>query len=184
LIGRAHDWLERSFLPGCEFDGPAGFNAQFAAWPAVANTRPKRVLGCNDYSVHPAMTGRRVEIITDLSRVRVVCDGKTVADHERVWAWHRTISDPEHVAAAKALRRKRIGMLRPTPNPRSNSGVSAAGEGLGGLLDATGIGAVAGVPLRHHRKVRNRDGLHPQRRPAREPCGRNLDRPGTRIPCE
>lgn len=46
LIERAHDWLERSFLPGREFDGPAGFNAQLAAWLAVANTRPKRVLGC------------------------------------------------------------------------------------------------------------------------------------------
>jgi len=158
LIERAHDWLERSFLPGRQFDGPAGFNVQLAEWLAVANTRCKRVLGCapteritadkqamlalppvapvtgwrcstrlardhyirwdsNDYSVHPAVIGRRVEIVAGLSRVRVVCDGKTVADHDRVWAWHQTISDPEHVAAAKALRRKRIGMLRPAPEP-------------------------------------------------------------------
>jgi hypothetical protein len=40
-----------------------------------------------------------------------------VADHERVWAWHQTISDPEHVAAARALRRERVGMLRPVPEP-------------------------------------------------------------------
>jgi len=40
-----------------------------------------------------------------------------VADHERIWARHQTISDPEHVAAAKALRRKRIGALRPVPEP-------------------------------------------------------------------
>jgi hypothetical protein len=43
----------------------------------------------------------------------VFCDGKTVADHERVWAWHQTITDPEHRAAAAMLRSNRIGALRP-----------------------------------------------------------------------
>lgn len=70
-------------------------------------------LDSNDYSVHPAVIGRRIEVIADLARVRVLCEGKLVADHERVWAWHQTISDPEHVAAAKALRRERVGVLRP-----------------------------------------------------------------------
>jgi transposase len=70
-------------------------------------------LDSNDYSVHPAVIGRRVEVIADLHRVRALCDGRTVADHERVWAWHQTISDPDHVAAARALRRERIGVLRP-----------------------------------------------------------------------
>src|SRR6266487_728291 len=70
-------------------------------------------LDSNDYSVHPAVIGRRVEVIADLHRVRVLCDGRLVADHERVWAWHQTISDPEHVAAARALRRERVGVLRP-----------------------------------------------------------------------
>lgn len=158
LIERAHDYLERSFLPGRDFGSPAEFNGQMAEWLAAVNTRPRRALGCapteritadrqamltlppvapatgwrcatrlprdhyirldsNDYSVHPTVIGRRMEIIADLSRVRVVCDGKTVADHERVWAWHQTISDPEHVAAAKVLRRKRIGVVRPAPEP-------------------------------------------------------------------
>jgi hypothetical protein len=158
MIERAHDYLERSFLPGREFTSPAEFNAQLQAWLAVTNTRIRRVLGCaptdritadrgamlalppvapatgwrestrlardhyirldsNDYSVHPAVIGRRVEVIADLSRVRVVCDGKQMADHERIWAWHQTLSDPDHVAAAKVLRRKRIGMLRPAPEP-------------------------------------------------------------------
>jgi hypothetical protein len=61
--------------------------------------------------------GRRVEVIADLNRVRVCCDGKLVADHDRIWAWHQTISDPDHLAAAKVLRRKRIGVLRPAPEP-------------------------------------------------------------------
>ena len=158
LIERAHDYLERSFLPGRSFTGPGDFNTQLAGWLAVVNTRTRRALGCaptdritadkqamlalppvapatgwrtstrlardhyvrldsNDYSVHPAVIGRRVEVIADLDRVRVLCDGRTVASHERVWAWHQSISDPDHVAAAKALRRQRVGVLRPAPEP-------------------------------------------------------------------
>jgi transposase len=70
-------------------------------------------LDSNDYSVHPAVIGRRIEVIADLARVRVLCEGKIVADHERIWAWHQTISDPEHVAAARLLRHQRVGLLRP-----------------------------------------------------------------------
>ena len=47
----------------------------------------------NDYSVHPAVIGRRVQVCADLDRVQVMCDDKTVADHERIWATHQTISD-------------------------------------------------------------------------------------------
>lgn len=67
----------------------------------------------NDYSVHPSVIGRRIEVIADLARVRAVCDGRVVADHERIWAWHQTISDPEHVAAARMLRRERVVVLHP-----------------------------------------------------------------------
>jgi len=67
----------------------------------------------NDYSVHPAVIGRRVEIIADLHRVRVVCDGRMVADHLRLWAKHQTVSDPDHVEAAKLLRRKHLDVARP-----------------------------------------------------------------------
>ncbi len=158
LLERAHDWLERSFLPGREFSGPADFNAQLADWLAVANTRRKRVLGCapadrigadkaamlalppvppvtgwrrsavlprdhyirldsNDYSVDPAVIGRRIEVVADLQRVRVLCEGRAAADHERAWAWHQTITDPAHLAAARALRRERITIVRPAPEP-------------------------------------------------------------------
>jgi hypothetical protein len=63
--------------------------------------------------VHPGVIGRRIEVVADLARVRVLCDGKTVADHERVWAKHQTISDPEHVAAGKLARRERLRVVRP-----------------------------------------------------------------------
>jgi hypothetical protein len=67
----------------------------------------------NDYSIHPSVIGRRIELNVDLDRVKAFCDGRLVADHERAWAWHQTISDPEHVAAAQALQRQRDGLLRP-----------------------------------------------------------------------
>jgi transposase len=47
LVERAHDYLERSFLPGRTFAGPADFNAQLAAWLALVNTRSRRALGCS-----------------------------------------------------------------------------------------------------------------------------------------
>ena len=158
IVERAHDYLERSFLPGRIFTGPDDFNVQLQGWLTQVNTRTRRALGCapsdriaadrqamltlppvapavgwrsstrlardhyvrldsNDYSVHPAVIGRRIEVVADPDRVRVLCEGKTVADHQRVWAWHQTITDPEHLEAAKVLRRTRIGALRPVRDP-------------------------------------------------------------------
>jgi transposase len=158
LVERVHDYLERSFLPGRAFAGPADFNAQLAAWLALVNTRPRRALGCspaeritadraamltlppvapqtgwraqsrlardhyvrldaNDYSVHPAVIGRRIAVMADLARVRVLCDGQVVADHQRSWAWHQSISDPGHIAAARAMRRDRVTALHRPPEP-------------------------------------------------------------------
>lgn len=71
----------------------------------------------NDYSVHPAVIGRRIEVITDLDRVRAYCEGRVVADHERIWAKHQSLTLPEHDAAAKQLRRERIGLVRPAAEP-------------------------------------------------------------------
>ncbi|HEX5142501.1 MAG TPA: IS21 family transposase [Mycobacterium sp.] len=158
LVERAHDFLERSFLPGRVFASPADFNTQLQAWLELVNRRTRRVLGCapadrivadraamlalppvapatgwriatrlprdhyvrldsNDYSVHPTVIGRRVEVIADLHRVRVLCDGRAVADHGRLWARHQSVSDPAHVAAAKLLRRKRLELPRPATQP-------------------------------------------------------------------
>ena len=98
-------------------------------------------LDSNDYSVHPGVIGRRIEVTADLDQVRVFCDGKTVADHERVWAWHQTITDPEHRAAANMLHCNRIGALRPVREAEDTTVVeqrvlsdydSALGIDLGG----------------------------------------------------
>jgi transposase len=71
-------------------------------------------LDSNDYSVHPSAIGRRIEVTADLHRIRVMCDGRLVADHDRVWAKHQTIHDPEHLAAARTMRRQRLEVVRPS----------------------------------------------------------------------
>jgi transposase len=67
-------------------------------------------LDSNDYSVHPAVVGRRVEVTADLERVRVWCEGRLVADHGRCWARHQTLSDPAHLQAAAQLRHDRAAV--------------------------------------------------------------------------
>jgi hypothetical protein len=70
-------------------------------------------LDSNDYSVHPSAVGRRVLIRADLDRVRVWCEGSMVADHDRIWARHQTITDPGHVKAAQLLRQQRLAVVPP-----------------------------------------------------------------------
>jgi transposase len=161
IVERAHDHLERSFLPGRTFASPADFNAQLRGWLATVNRRHRRVLGCapseridadraamlalppvapatgwratvrlprdhyvrldgNDYSVHPGTIGRRVDVLADTDRVRVVCEGRPVGDHARSWAKHQTFTDPEHARAAAVLRREHraltaVGSTRTAP---------------------------------------------------------------------
>ena len=67
----------------------------------------------NDYSVHPSVIGRRVEVAADLARVVVTCGGKVVADHARAWADHQSITDPEHAAAAAVMRQTRSRVAVP-----------------------------------------------------------------------
>ena len=70
----------------------------------------------NDYSVDPAGIGRRIQVTADLARVRVFCDGRAVADHDRIWARHQTITAPAHLAAAAGLRSARR-LLAQVPGP-------------------------------------------------------------------
>jgi transposase len=72
-------------------------------------------LDANDYSVHPSVVGRRVEVAADLNTVTVTCAGRVVAAHDRCWARHQSITDPEHRAAAEVLRK----LPRPAQRPGS-----------------------------------------------------------------
>jgi len=73
-------------------------------------------LDSNDYSVDPVVVGRRIEVTAGPARVRVSCEGRIVADHERCWARHQTITDPARLAAAQQLRSARR-RLAPVPGP-------------------------------------------------------------------
>lgn len=63
-------------------------------------------LDTNDYSVDPTVIGRMVDVAADLERVRVRAEGRTVAEHPRVWARRTTITDPTHVQTAAWLRKQ------------------------------------------------------------------------------
>ena len=73
-------------------------------------------LDSNDYSVHPAAVGRLVEVRADLQTVTVTLAGRQVARHERCWADHQTITDPQHQQAAAALRAQ-LSAQRRQPEP-------------------------------------------------------------------
>lgn len=124
------DWLDvvnrrRRRVLGCApIDRVAADTAAMLALPPVAPVMGWRLSGrlprdyyvrldSNDYSVHPSVIGRRIEVVADLDRVRVFCDGRVVADHDRVWARHQSLTLPEHASAAQRLRRERIGLVRP-----------------------------------------------------------------------
>jgi transposase len=96
-------------------------------------------LDSNDYSVHPAVVGRRVEVHADLDRVWVTCEGTLVANHIRIWAQHQTITDVEHATAAKALRRGRSDLLRPVADPATGEEIEVRSLGsydqILGLVD-------------------------------------------------
>jgi transposase len=67
-------------------------------------------VGTCDYSVHPKAIGRTVEVRVEPEQVTVTCAGELVACHPRSWARHRTITDPDHDMARKALRAARAGL--------------------------------------------------------------------------
>ena len=62
-----------------------------------------RIAG-NDYSVDPSAIWSMVDVTADLEHVQVRCGGRLVAEHPRVWATGRTVTDPAHVATAQVLR--------------------------------------------------------------------------------
>jgi transposase len=58
----------------------------------------------NDYSVHPQAIGRTVQVTVTSEEVTAVAGTTVVARHDRCWARHQTITDPDHAAAAAVMR--------------------------------------------------------------------------------
>jgi transposase len=96
-------------------------------------------LDANDYSVHPAAVGRRVEITAGLEEVAVTCGGTLVARHARCWAAHQTITDPAHAAAAAQLRRAHRLATVPAIATSVEQRSLADYDRLFGLADEAGV---------------------------------------------
>jgi transposase len=73
---------------------------------------PHARVDTNDYSLAPALVGRRIEVRVGQRRVSAVAldSGEVACDHARSYARHRTISDPAHV---RALQDRRIRRREP-----------------------------------------------------------------------
>ncbi|WP_131743428.1 IS21 family transposase [Actinomadura roseirufa] len=97
----------------------------------------------NDYSVHPSVIGRLVEVVADLEQVRVTCGGQQVAAHRRCWAVHQTITDPAHANAAAAMRRTRLQTVRPPAGTEVEQRRLTDYDTLLGLDTATDVEGVA-----------------------------------------
>ncbi|MBT2551277.1 IS21 family transposase [Arthrobacter sp. ISL-65] len=69
-------------------------------------------MGSNDYSVHPQAIGRFVDVTADLETVTISLDGRCVGEHVRSWGTGLSITDPDHVEAARTLRK---AFQNPTP---------------------------------------------------------------------
>jgi hypothetical protein len=101
-------------------------------------------LDANDYSVHPSVIGRRVEVAADLEQVTVTCQGQQVARHARCWAAHQSLTDPAHAAAAAELRAaRRLATVRPVDTPVEHRALTDYDRMLGLNDDATGTEGVA-----------------------------------------
>jgi transposase len=57
-----------------------------------------------DYSVDPRLIGRLVDVTASLTDVTVACEGQLAARHERSWAKHGVVTDPDHRATAATMR--------------------------------------------------------------------------------
>ena len=62
----------------------------------------------NDYSLDPALVGRRVEVRVSQREITAVCldTGELGCRHERSFAKHRTITALEHARAVRAAHRQ------------------------------------------------------------------------------
>jgi transposase len=101
-------------------------------------------LDTNDYSVHPSVIGRRVEVAADLEQVSVTCQGQLVARHARCWADHQSITDPARAAAAAQLRQaRRLATVRPVDTPVQHRALADYDRALGLDTDSTDTEGVA-----------------------------------------
>lgn len=88
-------------LPAKELDLDERFVVRVPADPHVR-------VDTNDYSIDPAMVGRRVEVRVSQREITAICldTGELACRHERSFAKHRTITALEHARALRAQRQQ------------------------------------------------------------------------------
>ncbi|MFG2199926.1 IS21 family transposase [Kitasatospora sp. NPDC048715] len=92
-----------------------------------------------DYSVHPRAIGQQITVRADTEEiVATTRAGETVAHHSRCWARHQTITDPEHAAAAEALRGQAI--RRRAAHTRARGLAGLAPDDLGVQVEQRELG--------------------------------------------
>jgi hypothetical protein len=86
-----------------------------------------------------------IEITGDLEHVEVSCQGGgLVARHQRCWAAHQSIPDPDHATATARLRQQaRRASLRPVDTPVEHRELADYDRALG--LDTAGTADGQGV---------------------------------------
>ena len=85
---------------------PAGSSISTSGSVIRVPADPHVRVDTNDYSLDPAMVGRRVEVRVSQREITAVCldTGELAGRHERSFAKHRTITALEHARALRAHR--------------------------------------------------------------------------------
>jgi transposase len=89
--------------------------------PLIVSKEARVHLDTNTYSVPHQFVGRQVHLRADDTTVRIVAEGKIVAEHQRCWSRRQAIEDRAHIdamlerrpAARPTRRRDRLAALSP-----------------------------------------------------------------------
>jgi transposase len=86
---------------------PEGMPDTARRWVIRVPPDPHLRVDSNDYSLDPALVGRRVEVCVDQRHVTAIAldTGELACRHQRRYAKHRTITALEHARALRATRR-------------------------------------------------------------------------------
>jgi len=85
------------------------FDTDLVLFPLIVSKDARVRLDANSYSVPPEYVGKTVLLRADDHTVRVLCDGKEIASHNRCWDRRRHIEDPAHIEKLLARRKSAQG---------------------------------------------------------------------------
>jgi transposase len=99
---------------------PAAMPDASRRWVTRVSPDPYVRVDTNDYSLDPALVGRRVEVRVDQHHVvaAVLDTGEVACRHARVFAKHRTVTALEHARAQRDSRRPREAVVEVRPLAR------------------------------------------------------------------